>query len=68
MTNPMPTFSCFLNGEFQGFIRAVSHRQAKGRARKRYGHRVDVIGCQRKVERSDSLALYGQSRVGPALV
>lgn len=60
----MRTFSCLLNGEHQGFIKAVSLRQAQQRARKRYGKRVDVIGLAAKAERNDSRSTLSQSRVG----
>jgi hypothetical protein len=61
---PMRTFACYTNGEHQGFIKAVSLRQAQERARKRYGKRVDVIGEAAKAERNDSRSQFSQSRVG----
>lgn len=66
--NPMPTFAAYLNNELQGYIAAVSLRQAKERARRRYGRRVDVIGIMRNAERFDAQNRVSQSRVGPAVL
>lgn len=68
MINAMPTFAIYLNRELQGYVAAVSLRQAKERARKRYGRRVDVIGSIRETERYDAQNRVSQSRVGPAVL
>jgi hypothetical protein len=64
----MPTFHIYLNGTFQGIIRAVSLRQAQARARTRYGRRVDVIGGICEGERLSPRSARSQSRVGPAVL
>lgn len=44
MTNPMPTFACYKNRVFVGYVRGVSLQQAAKRAKGLYG-RCELIGA-----------------------
>lgn len=54
--NPMPTYAVYINNSLSGYVSAVSYRQAKARARKRFNAPVDVIGTICNAERIISLA------------
>lgn len=43
-------FDIYINGERHGTIQAADYQEAKAKARKAYGRRVDVIGYKKGVE------------------